>query len=407
MSRTVLKISKGAIIVMGNSLNPGYVYILKSGVIQIESVFQFQNKNLNFYSPGDTFGYVSAITKNPHSSTLIANTDCIIIRMNLENFFDYLKQNKEVFLKILSYNSEKLQAFIEYIDPFKKENKLGFEIPERILEKIKQFNHLGQKRLACFGLMKYIQGNYSREKDPKSIEEAKKLLKQIDSRYTLPDYITYNETKSFAVKKGDIIFIELEPEDDFFYIIEQGSIKITKLLEGREIILGILTKGEIFGEMAILNKTVRNATAIAFEDSLLVRYTSSTLLEDSDSEILTKMFTVISRRLWFAYHRVFMLKVSDPNVKLYIQIQMLIADEISKTEHFVVKDKYIFRFSLNELLKMVDIEGIDSEKISEFLADKNLSFHNGQVVVKDKILLDEKVEAIKKKHIRLIKQIVL
>ena len=104
-NKTVIQYPKGAMITMAHTQNPGEVYILKSGEIQIESIFRFNSKNLNRYLPGDTFGYVSAITRNPHSSTLVAATDCIVIRLSLENFFEYLRNNKDVFLKIISYNA--------------------------------------------------------------------------------------------------------------------------------------------------------------------------------------------------------------------------------------------------------------------------------------------------------------
>jgi CRP/FNR family transcriptional regulator, cyclic AMP receptor protein len=405
--KSILQVKKGSIFIMANTPNPGYVYILKSGEIAIDSVFQFQNKSINFYSAGDTFGYVSAITKNNHSSTLTTTTDCIIIKLSIESFFDYLKKNPDTYLKILKKLSEKLQIFIDYIDPYKTNSLVSIEEPEKILENVKSYVQNNQTRLACFALSKYIRTDFSKEKNKEKLEQAKKDLQSIDSRYSLPSYLEYTNEEDFLVKKNDILFVENEKEDDFFYRVESGSVKISKLLNGKEIILGICTKGEFFGEMAILNKRFRSATATAFNDSKIKRYTSSSILERADKDLLFEIFRLISRRLWFAYHRVFMLKVTDPNVKLYIQLQMLIADEITKSEVHEIKDKYIFRFSLNELLKMVDSESIDSEKISEFLNDKNLSFHNGQLVVKDKKELDLKVDTIKKKQIRLMKQIIL
>ncbi len=405
--KSILNVTKGSIFIMANTPNQGYVYILKSGEIAIDSVFQFQNKSINFYTAGDTFGYVSAVTKNPHSSTLTAVTDCLIIKLGIDNFFDYLKKNPDTYLKILTKLSEKLQIFIDHIDPFKTTSLVKTEEPEKILDNVKSYILNNQIRLACFSLSKYIRTDFYKEKNKIKLDLAKKELQNLDTRYSIPSYLEYTDDEEFLIKKNDIIFVENEKEDDFFYRVQAGSVKISKLLNGKEIILGICTKGEFFGEMAILNKRFRSATATAFEDSKIRRFTSSSLLEKSDKDLLFEIFRLISRRLWFAYHRVFMLKVTDPNVKLYIQLQMLIADEITKTEIQEIKDKYIFRFSLNELLKMVDSDNIDSEKISEFLGDKNLSFHNGQLVVKDKSLLNSKVDIIKKKQIRLMKQIIL
>lgn len=406
-NKTVIQYPKGAMITMAHTQNPGEVYILKSGEIQIESIFRFNSKNLNRYLPGDTFGYVSAITRNPHSSTLVAATDCIVIRLSLENFFEYLRNNKDVFLKIISYNAEKLRAFIEHIDPSKKEVKYNDDYPEKLIQNALFYLEHEQKKLACFSLKKYLEGKFVREKNPEKVIEAETILKKENPNYTLPNYPNYSDESTFILKKGDIVFVENEPEDEFFYIVMQGSIKISKLVDGHEFILGILGKGEIFGEMAILNQRSRNATAIAFEDCVIQRLTADTILEKVDETILIKIFHIIARRLWYAFHRVYMLKVSDPNVKLYVQLQMLIADEMAKTEPEKVKDKFIFRFSLQELLRMVDIMDINSDRINEFLSDQNLSFSNGLVVVKDRFILDAKVDSVKKRNARVLKEIVI
>ncbi|HNN81873.1 MAG TPA: cyclic nucleotide-binding domain-containing protein, partial [Leptospiraceae bacterium] len=372
-TKSIIQYTKGAMIAMANTPNPGYVHILKSGEIAIESIFKFSSKDLNRYLPGDTFGYVSAITKNPHSTTLVAVTDCIVIRLSVENFFEYLKNNPEVFLKIISYNAEKLRAFVNHINPYQKDQTPTTDSPEKLIHNAKIYLEHNDINLACFSLKKYLDGKFEREKETEKIKEAEDLLQKTNPKYTLPDYPNYSDDTDFVLKKGDIVFVEDEAEDDYFYIVKQGSIKISKIVEGREFILGILGKGEIFGEMAILNQRSRNATAIAFEDCVIQRLTANTILEKVDETILTKIFHIISRRLWYAFQRVFMLKVSDPNVKLYIQLQMLIADEMSKSEVDRSKEKFVFRFSLQELLKMVDILDISSDRISEFLSDSNLS----------------------------------
>jgi CRP-like cAMP-binding protein len=406
-SKTIVQYTKGAMISMAHTPNPGFVHILKSGEINIESIFKFSSKELNRYVPGDTFGYVSAITGNPHSSTLIAATDCIVIRLTLESFFEYLRKNPEIFLKIISYNAEKLRAFIDHIHPDKKDKTGSEDSPEKLISNAKIYLDHEQSKLACFSLKKYLEGNFTKEKDPDKVYEAQAMLAKENPKYTLPNYPYYSDDSTFVLKKGDIIFVEDEAEDEYFYITLQGSVKISKLVDGHEFILGILSKGEIFGEMAILNQRSRNATAVAFEDCVIQRLTANTILEKVDESILTKIFHVIARRLWYAFQRVYMLKVSDPNVKLYIQLQMLIADELAKPESEKSKDKFVFRFSLQELLRMVGILDINSDRINEFLSDQNLSFSHGLVVVKDRFLFDTKVDTVKKRHSRLLKEIII
>ena len=64
------------------------------------------------------------------------------------------------------------------------------------------------------------------------------------------------------VDSGKIIFREGEPGDQM-YIIQDGSVRISKEIAGKEHILAVLAKGDFFGEMAIVNQVTRTATATA------------------------------------------------------------------------------------------------------------------------------------------------
>ncbi|MGE0529441.1 MAG: Crp/Fnr family transcriptional regulator, partial [Bdellovibrionales bacterium] len=56
-----------------------------------------------------------------------------------------------------------------------------------------------------------------------------------------------------------------------FFIIEQGSVEIVTSLGGKEKILALIKPGESFGEFALLDHSVRSASARAAEDSVVVR----------------------------------------------------------------------------------------------------------------------------------------
>jgi len=67
--------------------------------------------------------------------------------------------------------------------------------------------------------------------------------------------------------KNKMVLME-EDEGDTLFIIESGSVKITRISEdGREVILSILGEGEFFGEMAIFDGESRSANVVTLEDS--------------------------------------------------------------------------------------------------------------------------------------------
>ena len=69
--------------------------------------------------------------------------------------------------------------------------------------------------------------------------------------------------------KNTLIVLE-ETHAETLYIIENGSVKITRLNEeGREVILAMLGESEFFGEMALLDGQGRSANVMALEDTVL------------------------------------------------------------------------------------------------------------------------------------------
>lgn len=50
---------------------------------------------------------------------------------------------------------------------------------------------------------------------------------------------------------------------DWIYVVEDGEVEISKNMDGRKIVIERLKTGDIFGEMAYIDKTPRSATATA------------------------------------------------------------------------------------------------------------------------------------------------
>jgi len=71
-------------------------------------------------------------------------------------------------------------------------------------------------------------------------------------------------------KKDNMILIEEEVGSTMFIILE-GRVKISRISdEGREVILSILSEGDFFGEMSILDGQTRSANVVTLEDSKIL-----------------------------------------------------------------------------------------------------------------------------------------
>ncbi len=73
------------------------------------------------------------------------------------------------------------------------------------------------------------------------------------------------------VDAGKPIFREGEDGEQMF-IIQMGKVRISKNLGGKDHVLAVLEKGDFLGEMAIVNRVKRTATATALEKVQLLAF---------------------------------------------------------------------------------------------------------------------------------------
>lgn len=97
---------------------------------------------------------------------------------------------------------------------------------------------------------------------------------------------------------GDTIFTEGETGTEMF-VVQDGQVAITKTVEGREMLLTKLKRGDFFGEMALLDSRPRNATCRAIVRTHVVAIKSGELLIKlrRDPTFALEMLQTMSRRI--------------------------------------------------------------------------------------------------------------
>jgi len=104
---------------------------------------------------------------------------------------------------------------------------------------------------------------------------------------------------TITFKKGEDI-IEEGTLGDCAYIVEQGSVEVSKLSpQGQLQVLGVFVKSEIFGEMGLIDGLPRSATVTAREDCVMSVCSQETFnnLADHNPESLIPIFKVLVGRL--------------------------------------------------------------------------------------------------------------
>ena len=85
---------------------------------------------------------------------------------------------------------------------------------------------------------------------------------------------------------------------DCAYLVEEGAVEIVSSNQGQEQRIGLLSKGELFGEIALIDRHPRTATVRAIERTVLIpihRKLVEELLEKSDPILRHLLLTILER----------------------------------------------------------------------------------------------------------------
>jgi CRP/FNR family transcriptional regulator, cyclic AMP receptor protein len=100
-------------------------------------------------------------------------------------------------------------------------------------------------------------------------------------------------------RRGEMIFREGEPAERLF-LIQDGRVKLSiSSSRGGELLIGVLGRGQIFGELAVIDRGPRAMNARAMEDSEVYALTSDvfwTMLENRPA-LARRLLELMARRL--------------------------------------------------------------------------------------------------------------
>lgn len=122
------------------------------------------------------------------------------------------------------------------------------------------------------------------------------LLDQLDPD-ELDALLAYARVERYEA--NDVIFRKGDPGQSMMMVVD-GRIKISASdADGKEVVLAILEKGELLGEMAILEEKARSADATALEPSELVVLHKRDFIPflERNSKVCIKLLTIMSHRL--------------------------------------------------------------------------------------------------------------
>ena len=186
-------------------------------------------------------------------------------------------------------------------------------------------------------------------------------------------------------KAGEVIFKEGDSEDTMFFI-KEGKVEISKKMGDAEQVLAFLGPNDFFGEMALLSKSPRSASAKAVKETAVIVFNRKqfmTLLK-TRGEIVLKIIEVLIQRL----------KESNDTINKLIQRNQkaLVFDSLSKWLQVKDNDANI-NMASDWVSKQLGMKVRETEAVIRQLVMMNLLSLKGNII---SINQDETSEKLKR-----------
>jgi CRP/FNR family transcriptional regulator, cyclic AMP receptor protein len=188
-----------------------------------------------------------------------------------------------------------------------------------------------------------------------------------------------------SATRGSIIMAAGDPTDSL-YIIVSGRLKVMMSdAEGKEVILSILSSGEIFGEMGLIDDSPRSASVVAIEACELLVITRRDFKKcmTENAEMAMAVMRGLVRRLREADRKIGSLALLD----VYGRVARLLLDmsETVDGQKMVTK-----RLPKQDIAKMI---GASREMVSRVMKDLQMGgyieMRGSSIVLRDTIMLPE------------------
>ncbi|MFW6368725.1 MAG: cyclic nucleotide-binding domain-containing protein, partial [Spirochaetota bacterium] len=259
---SMVNFNKGAYIIVEGKQKADHFYIIRQGKIRIsKEVEVVEEEGGNILGPGDFFGVVSTMSNHSHIETAQAVTDVTLISVHREQYGMLIEKNSPIAMKIIEGFSRRMR----YLD----ENLARLTLKNEVSPGADHLFYIGEyyARQNQYNLAHYCYHQYLKfVPDGEQVETAKERLAKIKpySKAVFLDGDQQEFTREYP--KGTMVFAESMPGQEL-YIIQKGSVKITKIVNDNEVLLAVLKPGDIFGEMSLIENKPRSASAIAYEDA--------------------------------------------------------------------------------------------------------------------------------------------
>jgi CRP-like cAMP-binding protein len=373
---SIVNFKKDSYIIVEGKPNADRFYIIREGKVQISREAE-AGKEGNIAGAGEMFGLISAMTGHSYIESVQAITNVTLMAIERRQYGDLIRKTPTVAVNTIKLFSQRLRSLDEAFS-------------SRILKKSAQSDpshlyHIG-KFYEINGKINQALYSYQRYLDccPNAVN-ANEVNNKIEKMMSIVKVVRPVYSADIMVQeypKDNLLFAEGE-SGDTLYTIQSGAVKITKIVNNQEVVLAVLNKGDIFGEMAILEDKPRAATAEIYEDSMLlaVNQANFSSLITKMPEMVVRLTGIMSERIWLLYRQLANTLIENPVGRIWdALITQLEKNSIDPNS----RDSYTCSFGFKELAGMAGISEMESNKLyGQIVSTGKISIKNNKVFIDD------------------------
>jgi CRP-like cAMP-binding protein len=287
-------------------------FIIQSGKVRCFKSVEVGDDVSTILGPGDFIGVVPCMSGHSQIESVVALTDVVAIAVRRDQYPELIQNNTSVALKIIRTFANRMRVVNDNLTKVTLKNNIVAS-PEQLFVIAQYYEKVGKTDLAIYGYYQYLKACPTGA----NVEKAKQRFVALKPH----SHAVYFEPTKDMIRqypKDTMIFSECQSGQDMF-IIQEGQVKISKVVDGNEVILAVLKKGEFFGEMALLENKPRSASAIAHEDCKLMTVNQQNFEQmiSTQAQLIARLTTTLAERLWSMSRQLANTQIRDPLFRLF------------------------------------------------------------------------------------------
>lgn len=386
---SVVNFKKGAYVVIEGTNDADKFFIIQQGQVRCTLNNQHPGYKQTTLGPGDFVGVVPCMAGRHQIESAIALTDVSCISVRKDQYQELIKTNTPVAIKIIRTFASKVRSLNDTLSQVTANNTAASS-DEQLFTTAAYYETKGQLNLAVYGYYQYLKAS------PKGMYAAV-AQKRFVALKPMAKSVCFEPSADLlrTYPKGTMVFSDSQKGADMF-VIKDGKVRISKVVNGKEVIFAILNKGDMFGEMALLENKPRSASAIAEENCTLMTINRRNFdqMVATQPQLIDSLTTMLAERIWTMYRQLSNSAMTNPVDRMIDMLSLQVEKNRAVAYSHTPLQTDLQPYNL-AVMCGIDVR-MQPDLLEKFIRFAHVKFEQARILVPDCMELVKQAEYLRK-----------